>query len=303
MPPDPRIFYPDSHELPEDGFVLSSPAKINLCLRILGKRPDGYHSLDTIFQEIDWSDSIEFHPSSQWDLEIHGKELDAGPQNLIVRAAERLSKAANIPCHARLILHKEIPIGGGLGGGSSNAAITLLGLSRLWKLHWTPAQLHPLAAEIGSDCAFFLYGGMARGTGRGEHMELLEGNAEGDILVIVPPFGVSTAWAYEAGQFPLTDDEKSVILQFYPKDPICPLVASHDFCNDLETIVLKKYADLAVIKQQLFDLGAKVSMLSGSGSCMFGIFEERSRALHAAQQFGEPFYVRICRTVKRRRMP
>jgi 4-diphosphocytidyl-2-C-methyl-D-erythritol kinase len=294
--------YPEVRVLPDGGFAMAAPAKINLTLRVLGKRRDGYHELSTLFQEISWSDLLEFHPASNWSLEIVGAELDNGASNLITRAAQSLSQEAGVPCRARVVLHKEIPIGGGLGGGSSDAAITLLGLAKLWNLDWNIQQLHTLAADLGSDCAFFLYGGLARGSGRGERLELLEGCAEGELLLIVPPFGVSTAWAFDAGQFPLTDDEKSAILEFYPKDNSKPLSAPSAFFNDLENIVLKKYEELDWIKQRLLSLGAKVSMLSGSGSCMFGLFEERDRALHAAQQFGRPFHVRICRTIKRPRL-
>jgi 4-diphosphocytidyl-2-C-methyl-D-erythritol kinase len=301
MPISPISHYPEAVDLPDGGFALSSPAKVNLYLHIRGRRSDGFHELDTIFQEISWCDTIEFHPAPSWSFEVDGLQLDTGPENLVVRAARRLAEQAQVPLRGRVILHKQIPIGGGLGGGSSNAAMTLIGLSRLWSLNWTTAQWHPLAAEIGSDCAFFLYGGTARGTGRGEQIEVLEEAPEMDLLVVVPPFSVSTAWAYQAGQFPLTDYEKSVILQFYPKNKFDPPFLAQNFYNDLENIVLQRYSDLALIKQSLLDHGAKVSMLSGSGSCMFAIFEERSRALHAAQQFGSPYTVRVCRTVHRPR--
>jgi 4-diphosphocytidyl-2-C-methyl-D-erythritol kinase len=295
--------YPDGEPLPGGGFALMAPAKINLGLHVLGKRPDGYHELDTLFQEISLADRLEFHTAAEWSLEVQGAELTTGPDNLVVKAARRLAEEGGLPLRGRIVLDKHIPIGGGLGGGSSDAAITLIGLARLWGLDWPVERLQPLAAEIGSDCAFFLYGGLAHGTGRGERLELLEGETE-EVLLIIPPFGVSTAWAFAGGQFPLTGDDKSVILRSRSTHGAnCPR-SGRIFRNDLESIVLSEFTDLGQVKQQLLDLGAEVSMLSGSGSTIFGLFVERTRAMHAAQQFGPPFRVRICRTVNRpRRLP
>ncbi len=243
--------YPDCEPLPGGGFALLAPAKINLDLRVLGKRSDGYHDLDTLFQEISLTDRLEFHPAAAWSLEIHGAALDTGPSNLIVQAAQRLSGAAGVPLAGRVVLEKAIPLGGGLGGGSSDAAIALMGLSRLWGLDWPRGRLHPIAAEIGSDCAFFLYGGLARGTGRGDQLELLEGCASGDVVLVIPPFGVSTAWAYSAGRFPLTGDDKSVILKSRPTDRVNGPWSWKNFRNDLESIVLEKYSELRLGKAKV----------------------------------------------------
>jgi 4-diphosphocytidyl-2-C-methyl-D-erythritol kinase len=280
---------------------MAAPAKINLGLRVVAKRPDGYHDLDTLFQEIDWVDTLEFHRSREWTLEIVGSDLDSGESNLITRAARMLSLEAGIPCRARVVLHKSLPLAGGLGGGSSDAAVALLGLSRLWGLNWPASRLHPLAARLGSDCAFFLYGGLARGKSRGEALELLDESLRGTALIVVPPFGVSTAGVFREGHFPLTGATKSVILWFYSQLSQNSPAPREISCNDLESIVLSKYDELARIKQSLLDLGAEAAMLSGSGSAVFGIFEERLRATFAAQHFGDPFLVRICHPVRRRR--
>ncbi len=282
---------------------MCAPAKINLSLRILGKRSDGFHEIETVFQEIDLADRLEFHAAPGWSLEIEGADLDPGPGNLVCRAAALLSQDAHVPCAGRVILAKRIPVGGGLGGGSSDAAVTLIGLSRLWKLDWPVERLHPLAAELGSDCAFFLYGGLAVGRGRGEIIEPLDGFLDGDIVLVLPPFGVSTAWAYSQVQRLLTDDEKSVIIELYPKAYSGPPFSPGHLRNDLENIVLPRYGELARIKRRLHDLGTEISLLSGSGSTVFGIFTERSRALHAAQQFETPLQVLTCRAVKRPRVP
>jgi 4-diphosphocytidyl-2-C-methyl-D-erythritol kinase len=293
--------YPDTFDVPEGGFGLFAPAKVNLGLRVVGKRPDGYHDLDTLFQEIDWCDRLEFYPADQWTLTILGADLDPGEANLVTRAARRLAQEAGCPCHARIVLQKEIPMGGGLGGGSSDAAVALIGLSRLWGLNWPSSQLELLAAELGSDCAFFIHGGLARGGGRGEILDLLPGNVQGELVLIIPPYGVSTAWAFNTGQFPLTGDVKSVILWFYSDLPAVSAFPQKVAANDLENIVLSRHSDLAEIKLKLTDLGAEAAMLSGSGSTIYGIFSDPARAVHAAHQFGSPYRVRICRTICRRR--
>lgn len=293
--------YPDSAELEEGGFVLFAPAKINLGLRVIGCRPDGYHEIETVFQEISLCDRLEFHPSAEWSLEIRGADLDDGETNLVTRAAGLLSHAARVPCSGRIVLHKEIPVGGGLGGGSSDGAVALIGLCRLWGLYWGIERLVTLAAEIGSDCPFFLVGGLAHGSGRGEVVEPLEGCVAGRLVLVVPGFGVSTAWAYASGGFPLTDEAKSVILLSCFKDR--PLAAEHPyrFPNDLEHIVLARYPELGRVKQKLLDSGAEGVSLSGSGSVLYALFSDTARASHAAQQFGLPYRVVICRAVSRPR--
>ncbi|MDD5088214.1 MAG: 4-(cytidine 5'-diphospho)-2-C-methyl-D-erythritol kinase [bacterium] len=293
--------YPDIEDLGRGGFAIYAPAKINVGLHVLGKRPDGYHEIETVFQEISWADRIEFYPARDWTLEIHGLDLDPGPENLVNRAAQELSREAGVPCRGRVVLSKEIPLGAGLGGGSSDAAITLLGLSRLWGIGWGVTRLCELAARVGSDCSFFLYGGMAKGRGRGEVIEPGHGCLDGEIVLVVPPFGVRTAWAYEAGGFPLTRDEESVIFPSCHERGGSSQFDRDLFSNDLENIVLKKYSELSDIKASLLRLGAQWASLSGSGSTVFGVFPERSRAMHAAQQFGSPLKVRVCRAVGRLR--
>jgi 4-diphosphocytidyl-2-C-methyl-D-erythritol kinase len=287
--------------LADGGFAISSPAKINLGLRILGKRPDGYHEINTVFQEISLCDKIEFHPAHDWSLEVRGADLDSGASNLVSRAAALLSREAGVPCHASVLLDKRIPIGGGLGGGSSNAAITLIGLNRLWNIGISTIRLRELAADIGSDCAFFIHGGLAQGTGRGEILDLRRGHFQGEIVIAAPGFSVSTKWAFGTGRFPLTNAEKSVILPLYS----CSMsVRSHQlevFGNDFESIVFSKYSELFRIKQTFLEHGAVVSMLAGSGSSVFGIFKERSQAMHAAQQLEKPCQAYLCQPIGRPR--
>jgi 4-diphosphocytidyl-2-C-methyl-D-erythritol kinase len=168
-------------------------------------------------------------------------------------------------------------------------------------LSWGVERLKPLAAEIGSDCPFFLVGGLAHGTGRGELVEPLEGCLSGTVVLVVPEYGVSTAWAYEAGGFPLTDEAKSVIFLSCLKDRPIPAGPPRCFPNDLENIVLTRYPELGRVKQKLLDFGAEGVCVSGSGSVVYGLFSESARATHAAHQFGLPYRVIICRAVSRPR--
>lgn len=280
---------------------MRAPAKINLVLRVLGKRPDGFHELATVFQEISLADRLEFYPDDRWSLTIPGSDLDAGEHNLVTRAARALAVAAGVPLCGRVVLTKEIPVGGGLGGGSSDAAVALLGLSRLWNLNLPRAALHSLAAGIGSDCAFFLEGGLALGLGRGEEIHPLQGCLAGEVLLVIPPFGVSTAEIYRQGIFPLTPVDKNVILSFRPELPSGYVEALGGFRNDLENIALSNYPTLAALKRELLASGAEVALLSGSGSALFGIFKDPVQAKHAALRFGPPITVRHCHAVSRPR--
>ena len=293
--------YPDTIELTAGRFAMLAPAKINLTLRVLGRRRDGYHELDTVFQEISLADRLEFGSSLEWRLDIEGADLDAGEDNLVTRAARGLSAASGVPCRAHVILRKEIPVDGGLGGGSSDAAVALIGLSRLWGLNWTRARLHELAAELGSDCAFFLYGGLARGRGRGEVLSLDEGSVPGHVVLVVPPFGVSTAWAYAEGRFGLTDEQKSGIFNIRAEHATGAVWPDGVPSNDLENIVLARYDELGRVKRRLLECGASAALLSGSGSAVYAVFEERSRAMHAAQQHGAPYRTYLCHAVSRAR--
>jgi 4-diphosphocytidyl-2-C-methyl-D-erythritol kinase len=284
------------------GFSLLSPAKVNLSLRILGRRADGFHDLDTIFQEIDLCDEIEFHPANKWRFRVEGGDTGPDDQNLIVRAARLLSEFTQVPCIADVVVRKRIPVGGGLGGGSSNGAIALHGLCRLWNLEIEWEKLQELAAELGSDCPFFVYGGLARGRGRGEKLELFDGAAEGTLLVVFPGFGVNTKEAFRKCEFPLTEPDKNVIFTAYGGDYGAAYALLSDSVNQLENIVLGDYPVLRSIREELEQAGSDVSLLSGSGSTVFGIFGKSTAAMHAAQQLRTRYVVHTCRMVGRQRI-
>ncbi len=281
--------------------MLDSPAKINLTLRVLGRRPDGYHDLDTWFQEVSLCDRIEFRPATQFSVAFGGTYSNVPEDNLVSRASRILAGHLQIQLSGKVFVHKEIPLGGGLGGGSSNAAATLLGLSRLWGAAIDPDSLNGLAAALGSDCPFFLRGGLARGTGRGEVLEAKTGAVAGTILLVIPPFGVSTARAFEKAQFHLTSNDKNAILGSCANSFDEAQVYPRALFNDLEPAVFAEYPELQTIRDRLVRTGAVESLLSGSGSTVFGIFENVRDAQAAASKFEPPLRTHICRGIARHR--
>lgn len=301
MTPPFTLSYPDYTEL-SDGFALRSPAKVNLSLRVLGKREDGYHELETVFQELDWYDELEFRQSREFTVRTEGADLPSDDSNLVVRAARLLARAGSLPLTGSVVLHKRLPIQGGVGGGSSNAAIALIGLNHLWGLSWPLSSLMPLARELGADCPFFLTGGLARANGRGDIVTPLEGRAEGVFLLVTPPYGSSTAHVFAEFQQRLTEVEKNVIfspLQLAEKGGVYPEISP---LNDLEIIVFHKVPALRLIRDQLLEAGARYALLSGSGSTVFGVFESQEQASEAAHKLArEKVRVTMSRAVARTR--
>jgi len=253
------------------------PAKVNLSLRVLGRRPDGYHELETVFQAIDLWDDLKALPASTLTLACDDPRLATDRSNLVVRAAERLREA--FPARASgasVRLRKRIPVGGGLGGGSSDAAGTLLLLTRLWGLPASPTELDSLARELGADVPFFLHGGRVLGTGRGDVLQPFPSPDRFPILLGCPPFSVSTEWAYRslASWLTLPSTGASVDALSAHK-----WQEENDFRfagNDLERAVFAERPELVVFRNALLEQGAAPALLSGSGSAIFGVFAEEA---------------------------
>jgi 4-diphosphocytidyl-2-C-methyl-D-erythritol kinase len=262
--------------------TLEAFAKVNRSLRVLGKRPDGYHEIDTIFQTVDLSDRIDFlegeEDGGEITLTIEGADLPADDSNLILRAAAALASRTGARRGVRIHLSKKIPIGGGLGGGSSNAATTLSGLSTLWNLQLSDAELHPIAASLGSDVPFFLLGGRARGTGRGEILEPLPDGPEEWLVLVFPPFSLSTAVVYGALAAPaLTDSAAATNLRGSES-------GGAPDRNDLEPAAESLRGELRRFRAALLDSGATSARLSGSGSTVFGLFGDEESARRAIER-------------------
>jgi 4-diphosphocytidyl-2-C-methyl-D-erythritol kinase len=262
-------------------FSLPSFAKVNLHLRVLGRREDGFHDIFTVFQTISLSDDFTFEPADVLELICDDPAVPTDETNLILRAAKALKPDGK----ARISLVKRIPMGGGLGGGSSNAATALIGLNRLWGLGLSTSQHASFGAEIGSDVPFFLTGGTALGIGRGTDIEPFPDLDAGFMVVIAPGTHVSTAAAY-AGLHAenLTNIELNRILRVCRSETESPDFLRSALINDFEPTIFAEFPEIGRAKQRLLELGASQALMSGSGSSVFGIFdkeETRQTALKA----------------------
>ena len=272
--------------------VVPSLAKINLDLRVLYKRPDGFHELRTVFQTISLGDriGIDYTPGPKTSIEIAGN-VDI-PNNLIVRAAEAVLKATKAKGAVQFQLNKRIPMGGGLGGGSSNAAAVLLALPVLLGKPLKPAKLHELASELGSDVPFFLYGGTALGLGRGTELFPLADAPPARGLLVAPPIHVSTPEAYKA----LNREPGSAAPAVY----FDPADWAATGTNDFEAAVYAQHPELKRIAARMKRGGAATVRMSGSGSSIFSIFSGKTAEAMALQQF-KGFPVHPVEFVSRRR--
>lgn len=258
--------------------MISFPnAKINLGLNIVSKRADGYHNIETVFYPIGLKDALEVMPSkNKKTYTLFSTGIDVGAtseNNLVIKALTLMGAQKYIP-NMDIHLLKTIPCGAGLGGGSSNGAFMLRLLNETFSLDYTDEQLHQFAVKLGADCAFFLHNKPAYATGIGDQLEQIDLSLEQYHLVVVKPdIMVSTQEAYAN----IVPKEPDVMLKEIVKLPI------HEWRrymhNDFETSIFKLHPAIAEIKQQLYDNGALYASMSGSGTAVYGFFEEKS-ALH-----------------------
>jgi len=273
-----------------------SPCKVNLLLNILGRRSDGFHELETVMHPVNFFDEIRFERGGNGiQLTCDEPILPVDSQNLIYRAAGAFLQAAKIPDGVRVRLEKKIPLAAGLGGGSGNAATTLLALNELFDRPLSTAELNELAAALGSDVPFFLQNRPALATGRGEQIQPLDffpalrGKA---FLLIHPGFGISTPWAYQAlARFPAalngrTGRAEKLVSLLQAGDL---RAAGGEFYNSLEAPALEKHPVLALFQELLRDNGALAALMSGSGSTTFAISENRAAAESLVEKFKAKF--------------
>ena len=257
--------------MPETSFSLPSFAKINLGLRVIGRRADGFHDIFTVFQTVSLADELSFEPADRMEVVCDDPGVPTDATNLILRAA----KALNPDGGARISLVKRIPMGGGLGGGSSNAATALIGFNRLWQLGLNAGQLASIGAEIGSDVPFFLEGGTAIGVGRGTDVEAIPDMGVPFMILIAPGSHVSTAAAYaDLNAENLTNSDLNRILRVCRSEAESPDFLRSALINDFEPTVFAKFPEIGRAKQRLTELGASRALMSGSGSSVFGIFDK-----------------------------
>ena len=269
--------------------TFKTPAKVNLGLNILGKREDGFHELETLFQMVNWCDEIKLECLSRGlDLTCNQPEIPTDDENLVIKAAHLLQIRYPGRCKgARINLTKNIPHGAGLGGGSGNAAGVLLGLNFLWNLNLKRKALILLASELGSDVPFFLFSPCAIGRSRGEILEPVKNSIKFYVLMVYPGFPLSTAWVYGNLKLKLTKQQNniSILKNFLLQSEYAQLGASWN--NDLEAVVFQEYPEVFGIKKEMLALGAKGALLSGSGSTVFGIFDNLETAKKAYARLEE----------------
>ncbi|HEY0006021.1 MAG TPA: 4-(cytidine 5'-diphospho)-2-C-methyl-D-erythritol kinase [Pyrinomonadaceae bacterium] len=268
-------------------FLLKLPsfAKINWVLRVLGRRSDGLHELRTIFQTVTLQDQLKF--SSRDDglikLACQAQGIPLDESNLIHRAANALRQRYAVKQGAFIHLEKHIPAQGGLGGGSSNAAIALLGLAYLWDIKTSKRELTEICAGLGADVPFFLTGGTALGKGLGTEVWPLAEVTRDSLLIVTPNAAVSTAEAYKALNAPaLTKADSDIILSISCAEAQIVDSLPSGLHNDFERVVLRSNREIERAREALLDAGAAGALLSGSGSSVFGIFDKREEQERAA---------------------
>ena len=255
-------------------------------MRVLGKRDDGYHEIDTVLQTVSLHDTITFERTNDDDIRLwcDDRSLPVDKTNLVWRTAAALRERYSIRRAVKIRLEKRTPAEAGLGGGSSDAAATLIALAHLWEIEVSADDLTQVAESLGSDVPFFLHGGTARATGRGNSIEPLEDSPQVHLLVIKPNASISTAKAYRTlNRAALTSsDSKPILFRSQASD----FSASNDLNalhNDFEPIVFQLEPEIERAKVALLKSGAHAAMLSGSGSAVFGIFENQDAQERAIQ--------------------
>ena len=269
--------------------IADTPAKVNLTLRVLNRRSDGFHELDTVFQTIDLWDTLEFELADAITLTTDHPELATDESNLVRRAANLLREMSGSEAGVAISLCKRIPLRGGLGGGSSDAAATLLACARLWGLDSDVSALEAPARRLGADVPFFLHGGTARGTRLGDRIAPLEPFGEHPLLLGLPPFGSSTAEVFSGASEWLTLPANSVSF---------PALFGHKWQrpsdlgflgNDLQEGVFEARPELRHFREGLLGAGASMALMSGSGSTVFGVFEDVASRDAALAVLGDDF--------------
>ncbi len=277
---------------------IKSFAKINLGLEVIGKREDGYHEVRTLLQAVDFYDVLEFRSAPDDRVALEGDDLTLswGEDNLIFRAALLLKKNFRVSKGVEIRVTKTIPPGKGLGGGSSNAAMTLYALNKHWGLGLEKKVLMDFGKELGADVPFFLEGGLCLGTGRGDDIVPASDLDSVSCLLVFPEFSISTASIYGQFQLSLTSHSKgSKIIKFLDSRELGSLE------NELEETVFRPHPQLKVIKNLFRDHGAELSLVSGTGSAVFGLFSEREKAEKVMEELKKSYPSFLAETLSRER--
>lgn len=279
-------------------------AKINFGLRVLSKRADGYHELETVFQTVSLHDTLKFSPArdSQIIFSCDDRTLPTDGQNLVMRAAQALQQRFAPDKGVQMRLEKRIPARAGLGGGSSDAAVALMGLAQLWELNPAPAEFQQIAASLGADVPFFFYGGTVRGTGIGDRLEPLPDVPVTFLLIIKPNAHISTADAYQRlDERALTSQNSKTILSRSDTQKVFDVSSFASLQNDFEPVAFELETEIERAKAALLKAGARGALLAGSGSAVFAVFDSEDAQRRAIQAIKLEAGWRVfpCRTIGR----
>lgn len=257
--------------------IVKAPAKINLYLEIINKRPDGYHNIESVMHTVSLFDILEFTELQEDKIELvcDNADLTDTKKNLVYKAAEKVKEKYNITTGVKIKLTKNIPMGAGLGGGSSDAAATIVALNKIWKINDDIKILELLGASLGADVPFFMTGGTAKISGIGDIVEKINTKLNCDFVLVKPNFGISTPYAYSKVKFPLTNPRKiSKIVKPLEKGGFSIEEAKDLFFNRFEEFIFDEYQEVKQIRKVLEELGC-ASLMSGSGATVFGLIRDK----------------------------
>lgn len=273
-------------ERTEGGIVVSTPAKLNLFLEVLGKRPDGYHDLETLMVAVTLEDKLEFQrdESGALTLTCDHPELSCGPDNLVLKAAQRLRRHGGTNRGARIHLTKRIPMQAGLAGGSSDAAATLKGLDELWSLGLSDQRLAEIGAEVGSDVAFFFSPGVAWCTGRGEKVEPIELGRTLDFVLMSPAVGLSTASVFREVEVPETPISGLAIREAVGRGDVEEI--GRRLHNRLQEPAERLCPDVRQVREALAAANPAGILMTGSGTTVYALCRDRHDAIRVARMMG-----------------
>jgi 4-diphosphocytidyl-2-C-methyl-D-erythritol kinase len=286
----------------KNSIALCAFAKINLGLRILGKRPDGYHEIRTLYQTVDLHDRLQVALlPGQYGIGVECSDpgVPSGRGNLVYRACELWKRTRRFRGRIEVCLEKRIPPGSGLGGASSDAAAALLGLERLSGDRLDLATRLRLAARLGSDVPLFFWGGRVLGCGRGEEVYPLGDLPRRHCLVVFPGFSVSTAEAYREAALRLTKRSETRRIRFFGVWSHVPQESWGPAENDFEQVAFAKWPELGRLKRQLIRAGAETALLTGSGSAVYATFDSATKLIRASKSIPASWQVFRAQTLRR----
>ena len=265
------------------GLICPSYSKVNIGLKVLSQRDDGYHNIYTIFQELNFGDSIDIEKRDcGFKIIANVDWIPTNKSNICYKAYTEIIKEFSEVKGLHIKIDKKIPIGSGLGGGSANAAALLKGIKNIYKLEVTESKLEEIAGKVGADVPFFIRGKTQLGEGIGDKLTQLPKAIMGTYLLVIPKISIRTEWAYSVIKNRLNNQNKNAKFSSFINEDYSSLQI---FENDFEQIVIPAYPEIGAIKSKLLNLGARFASLSGSGSTVYGVYDDEASAKEAELLF------------------